>query len=109
MLGERGLLKLVQSIRVEEPGKVIGRVLDTIALQSPQNLIGDDVTVLLFRPNGVGMRVPWDTRLTAPFRLLAAFRPLRARRRANAAPRSEPRQPGRRHVRAFQSPLSERK
>lgn len=50
-LGQAGLLRLLNTIPVDEPTKMIARLIDVIAAQAPDNLAGDDVTALLFAPN----------------------------------------------------------
>jgi hypothetical protein len=44
-----------------------------IAELYPGNLTGDDITVLLFRPNGIGVNSTFMTRLLSPFRLARAL------------------------------------
>jgi hypothetical protein len=54
MLGHEGLLDIARSVDVANPAGVVSALLSAIAEKYPGNLTGDDVTVLLFRPNGIG-------------------------------------------------------
>ena len=72
MLGPRGLLEIVRSIDVSEPTRIVPLLLETIAAKSSQNLQADDVTVLLFRPNGLG-GASFFQRAIAPLRVLKSF------------------------------------
>jgi len=69
-LGQDGLLAVIQSVPIDNPNRIVPDFLDAIARLHPGNLAGDDITVLLFRPNGMGSRVPLATRVLAPFRLI---------------------------------------
>jgi sigma-B regulation protein RsbU (phosphoserine phosphatase) len=71
-LGREGLLQTVRSLEVSDPSRLIPLLLEKIASMQPGNLDSDDVTVLLFRPNGLGATVPLRDRLLAPVRVLAA-------------------------------------
>jgi hypothetical protein len=55
LLGQEGLMQIVQSMAVGEPRAFIEQVLDAIEAKSAGNLSKDDVSVLLFRPNGEGL------------------------------------------------------
>jgi hypothetical protein len=70
MLGQAGLLEVARSIDISEPARVVPNLLDAIAVLAPGNLTGDDVTALLFRPNGLSVRVPIRDRMMAPLRVL---------------------------------------
>lgn len=72
MFGEEGLLKIASEIQVTNPASVIPDLLAKIASRSPGNLLADDVTTLLFRPNSAGPRVGFLTRAFAPIRVLGA-------------------------------------
>jgi serine phosphatase RsbU (regulator of sigma subunit) len=69
-LGEAGLLRVVEKLDVSDPAKIIPQLLERIAQLWPGNLTEDDVTALLFRPNGRGAHVPWRNKLLAPLRVL---------------------------------------
>ena len=58
MLGHEGLLEIVRSLDVSDPVRVVPSLLSAIEAKAAGNLTADDVTVLLFRPNGVGARRP---------------------------------------------------
>src|SRR5688572_32334451 len=55
-LGQEGLLDIVRTLDVSQPAAVIPALLRTIRALRPDNLDGDDVTVLLFRPTGAGVQ-----------------------------------------------------
>lgn len=67
MLGTKGLLEAVRTLDVSRPSQVIGSLLDDVAGRAHGNLTDDDVTVLLFSPNGTGS--PLRDNLLAPARL----------------------------------------
>lgn len=71
-LGRKGLLEIVRELDVADPASVIPNLLRAIEAQADGNLGHDDVTVLLFRPNGHG-DVPLRDRLLAPVRVLRAY------------------------------------
>lgn len=80
MLGQEGLLKLARGLDPADATALIPALLDAVAAQADGNLTADDVTVLLFRPNGLGRRRPsLGQQVTAVGRLLGAiarsFRP----------------------------------
>lgn len=58
LLGQSGLLDIARDVDPRDPATLIPRLLDAIAAQSTGNLTADDVTALLFRPNGLGRRRP---------------------------------------------------
>src|SRR5262249_43156637 len=60
-----------QEIDGSDAASVSPKLLEKIAALAPGNLDGDDVTVLLFRPNGVG-RAGFFTRTLAPIRVMGA-------------------------------------
>ncbi len=70
MLGQDGLLNVVRALSVADPSRVVPDLLSAIAALWPGNLQGDDITALLFRPNGSGRDVPYFTRVLAPLRLV---------------------------------------
>ncbi len=73
LLGMAGLLREVEQLDLREPARLIEQLLARIAALGPGNLEHDDLTALLFRPNGLGAKVPWQKRWAAPLRLLAAI------------------------------------
>lgn len=73
LLGPRGLPDIVRTIEVSEPAAFIPALLAAIAAQHPDNLTGDDVTVLVFRPNGLAPRVPMREKFLALVRLLRGW------------------------------------
>jgi sigma-B regulation protein RsbU (phosphoserine phosphatase) len=70
LLGQARLLDIVQTIDVTDPARVVPSLLAAIAARSPGNLAADDVTCLLFRPNGLSPRLPLRERVLAPLRIL---------------------------------------
>ncbi len=72
LLGREGLLEIVRTLDPSTPESLIGALLEAIAARNPANLGGDDVTVLLFRPNGLAQRAPLWRSLWAPFMLMGA-------------------------------------
>ncbi|MDB5293770.1 MAG: stage sporulation protein [Phycisphaerales bacterium] len=72
-LGLEGLLQVVQKIDISDPTAVVPKLLAAIADLYPHNLSADDITVLLFRPNGLAPVVPIRDRLLAPLRLLGGI------------------------------------
>lgn len=71
LLGQAGLLRVVRSLDVADPTTLIPRLLDAVAAAGgTPSVQADDVTVLLFRPNGLAPGVPWRDRLLAPVRVL---------------------------------------
>ena len=79
MLGPNGLLELVRTLDATRPESFIASLLAAVAAPHDGNLDGDDVTVLLFRPNGLAPRVPLGKRLRAPLLLVGGL--LRSLRR----------------------------
>jgi hypothetical protein len=72
-LGQEGLLEVARKLDVSEPTRIVPQLLDAIAALHAGNLTADDITVLLFRANGVGADVSFMKRLLSPFRLLWAL------------------------------------
>jgi hypothetical protein len=58
LLGQHGLLDVVRGLSVDDPAALIPELLAAIGKQADGNLTGDDVTALVFRPNGLGRRRP---------------------------------------------------
>ncbi|MGH7176400.1 MAG: PP2C family protein-serine/threonine phosphatase [Tepidisphaeraceae bacterium] len=70
MLTEAGLLELVRQIGADEPASAIPRLIAAITERDADNLEADDVTVLLFRPNGTMPGVPLRDKFLAPLRVI---------------------------------------
>ncbi|HEY7089235.1 MAG TPA: PP2C family protein-serine/threonine phosphatase [Tepidisphaeraceae bacterium] len=68
MLGVDGLLRTIASVDVSDSSQVIPRLLDAIAATG--SIAPDDVTALLFRPNGGGATVSIADKILAPVRVL---------------------------------------
>jgi len=58
LLGQRGLLAIIKSLDVGDPGSLIPKLIEALTIRAGGQLAGDDVTALLFRPNGLGRRRP---------------------------------------------------
>lgn len=69
-LGQQGLLDIVRTLDVSQPAALIPALLGAIRAMRADNLDGDDVTVLLFRPTGPGVQPRLRDRLLAPTRVL---------------------------------------
>lgn len=70
MLGPKGLLETLQKLDTTNPASLIPDLLKAIASLSPDNLTNDDVSVLIFQPNGQGTNVSLTGKLLSPFRIL---------------------------------------
>lgn len=73
MLGVAGLLEVARGIEAANPTEFVHALLDAVARRHEGNLDGDDVTVLLFRPNGMSPCVPLRDRLLAPLRIIRSM------------------------------------
>jgi serine phosphatase RsbU (regulator of sigma subunit) len=83
MLGVNGLLGLLRGMNRTEPAQLIREVLGAINAQREGNLKDDDVTVLVFRANGLGRTVSLKNKLLAPARVLGGvFRSIKNGERA---------------------------
>jgi sigma-B regulation protein RsbU (phosphoserine phosphatase) len=71
LLGTRGLLEIVRKLDVSRPEIFISSLMKAIAALNETNLRGDDVTALLFRPNGLAKRAPLSERLRGAGRWFA--------------------------------------
>jgi serine phosphatase RsbU (regulator of sigma subunit) len=71
MLERQGVLKLLARLDPGNPQKLVQGLVS--ALQETGAQIADDLTLLLFRPNGARRRVPLHDRLLAPFRVVRAL------------------------------------
>lgn len=68
-----GLLDVVRGVDPSDPATFIPRLLSAVVAKATGGLGADDVTVLLFRPNGAGRRVTLRDRVMAPVRILGAL------------------------------------
>jgi hypothetical protein len=68
MLGLAGLLDLVRGIATD-PSRIIPQLMSAVRQRCGHD-VDDDLTVLLLRPNGLGLRVPLRDRLLAPVRMM---------------------------------------
>ncbi len=73
LLGVNGLLEAARRVEASNPTEFVHALLDAVAKLHEGNLDGDDVTVLLFRPNGMSPCVPIRDRLLAPLRILKSL------------------------------------
>ncbi len=73
LLGVKGLLRIAGGIEMTAPTEFIHALLEAVQRQHDGNLDEDDVTVLLFRPNGMAPGVPIKDRVLAPLRIIKAF------------------------------------
>jgi serine phosphatase RsbU (regulator of sigma subunit) len=73
MLGQEGLVQLVRSIEVTDPTQLTSQLLVAVENRCGQQVCEDDVTVLLFRPNGLAPNTPLKERLLSPFRILRSW------------------------------------
>ncbi len=71
MLGLDGLLEIVRQLDGSDPNTVVQQLRKRVESLHPENLTGDDVTVLMFRPNGVGGGSNFFTRAWAGIRIMA--------------------------------------
>lgn len=67
MLGQQGFLRLMNELPVGDPATLITRVQARLSELCQPNLTGDDVTMLLFRPNGLSSDRPLLERLMVPW------------------------------------------
>lgn len=70
MLGADGLLAIARELDASQPEKLIPALVDRVARFQGELPVQDDVTLLLFRPNGLAPRVPLRDKVLAPFRIL---------------------------------------
>ena len=57
-LGHDGLLEIVRSVEVNNPPQFLADLRSAVAAKASGNLTADDVTLLLFRPNSLGVKRP---------------------------------------------------
>lgn len=72
LLGVDGLLRALSGIDTADPSQIIPQLLRRVEQLHPGNLQDDDVTALLFRPNGLFPRVPLTSYLLIPYHLIRA-------------------------------------
>jgi phosphoserine phosphatase RsbU/P len=73
LLGLAGLLEIVRAVDPSDPATFTARLLAAIEARLPGSLDADDVTVLLFRPNGLAKRAPFFQRAMAPLKIVGAI------------------------------------
>jgi sigma-B regulation protein RsbU (phosphoserine phosphatase) len=73
LIGPGGLLRLLRQLPPCEPEALVPTLLAAVEALAPGNLAGDDVTVLLFRPNGNGWRMPAGRWLLGSGRMLRSL------------------------------------
>jgi serine phosphatase RsbU (regulator of sigma subunit) len=73
LLGQDGLLQLVQNLGRPDPATLVSQILEKIDKCGQGNLTRDDITCLLFRPNGMRPRLPLRDMLLAPLRIVAGW------------------------------------
>jgi serine phosphatase RsbU (regulator of sigma subunit) len=72
-LGVDGLLRVLQTIDPSEPSRIIPTLLERVEALHERNLRTDDVTILLFRPNGLFPRLPLKSYLLIPYHLVRSW------------------------------------
>ena len=73
LLGQDGLLKLVRQLGAFEAATLVPQILTAIATWGDGNLDRDDVTCLLFRPNGLRPKIPYFDKLLAVPRVIGVW------------------------------------
>ena len=73
LLGPHGLLKIVEELDLIDPATVIPSLLGRIERLGPGNLAGDDLTILLFRPNGLAPRPAMRSYVNGTLRAVRAI------------------------------------
>ncbi len=73
LIGSAGLLKLVKSLGTPVAETLAHQLIAALDNCGEQAVKRDDVTCLIFRPNGTRPRVPFTDNLLAPFRVLAGW------------------------------------
>lgn len=56
-IGEHGLLEIARSVRADEPEGIAGRLLEAVRRHAAGSSGGDDVTVVVLRPNALRPRI----------------------------------------------------
>ena len=73
LLSMAGLLRIADDVDGTVPAGVVPDFLAALGALRPGNLAGDDVTLLVFKPNGGAVRVPVADRLAAPGRVVGGL------------------------------------
>jgi phosphoserine phosphatase RsbU/P len=73
LIGTNGLLDLIRQLDHPQPAGLLPRIIQAIDQRGQGSLNRDDVTCLLFRPNGLRPRVPYFDKLFAVPRVLGAW------------------------------------
>jgi hypothetical protein len=73
MLGEAGVLRILNLIGEVDPGKITEALLKEIRERYPENLSEDDVTVMLIRVNGRQPKIPFQEKLIAAGRFFGTL------------------------------------
>ena len=73
LLGQQGLLDVIRTLEFDDPASLVRALLKAIAVKHAGNLNEDDVTVLMFRPNGQTPRGRARDRWLAPFRMMRGW------------------------------------
>lgn len=71
-LGEEGVLRILKLLGDVEAGKLIDALLGEIAERYPENLSGDDVTMLIVRANGGAQTLTLGVKMRAAARMLGS-------------------------------------
>lgn len=72
-LGAKGLLEIARTLDTSDPAALIPALIAAVQRRAPDNLTEDDVTVLVFRPNGLAPAAPFLQRAFAPLRVLGGI------------------------------------
>jgi phosphoserine phosphatase RsbU/P len=73
ILGENGLLRLVEGLDPSEPRELLRALLEAVAAHRGDAASGDDVTVLILRPNGLKPRVSVRVHVVSTARMVSAL------------------------------------
>ncbi len=68
MLGQAGLFEMLAGLDTTKPEGLIQQLIALMTCAGWK--FDDDLTLLLFRPNGTRKRIPWHQHLLVPFRLI---------------------------------------
>ena len=72
MLGEEGVLRILNLLGEVKPEKLIDALLGEIAERYPENLSDDDVTVLMVRANGGAQTLTLGVKMRAAARMVGS-------------------------------------
>ena len=72
MLGEEGVLRILNLLGDVKPEKLIDALLGEIAARYPENLSDDDVTVLIVRANGSAQTLTLGVKMRAAARMVGS-------------------------------------